>query len=113
MNIYDKVTIEILKYVDKMNNDEEFKKIMDDNQILKAKNEELVSKIKKLPDLQKEFKELIDTNLSLKQENLLLNKKKQLESILKQKEQSKEEEEEGNEEEHDDDNEEEEGVQNE
>lgn len=26
MNIYDKVTIEILKYVDKMNNDEEFKK---------------------------------------------------------------------------------------
>lgn len=27
MNIYDKVTIEILKYVDKMNNDEEFKKV--------------------------------------------------------------------------------------
>ncbi len=27
MNIYEKVTIEILKYVDKMNNDEEFKKI--------------------------------------------------------------------------------------
>ena len=26
MNIYEKVTIEILKYVDKMNNDEEFKK---------------------------------------------------------------------------------------
>ena len=26
MNTYDKVTIEILKYVDKMNNDEEFKK---------------------------------------------------------------------------------------
>ena len=97
--------------------DEEFKKIMDDNQTLKAKNEELVSKIKQLPDLQKEFKELIDTNLSLKQENLLLNKKKQLESILKQKEQSKDEdnqneEEEGNEEEHDG-NEEEEGIQNE
>ena len=29
MNIYDKVTIEILKYVDKMNNDEEFKKVID------------------------------------------------------------------------------------
>lgn len=27
MNIYDKVTIEILKYVDKVNNDEEFKKV--------------------------------------------------------------------------------------
>ena len=27
MNIYDKVTIEILKYVDKMNNAEEFKKV--------------------------------------------------------------------------------------
>ena len=27
MNIYDKVTIEILKYADKMNNDEEFKKV--------------------------------------------------------------------------------------
>ena len=27
MNIYEKVTIEILKYADKMNNDEEFKKI--------------------------------------------------------------------------------------
>lgn len=27
MNIYDKITIEILKYIDKMNNDEEFKKV--------------------------------------------------------------------------------------